>query len=107
MSKIPICPPSPTVFNIGQFLNEDVEEQGWDQQQWLLAYSHALQCMQEAADGRTWRTNWTWFTPQVSQLVDAFIDGTQVQVVEAEVVLCWSELLQDVPHQRDKGSFWR
>ena len=45
------------------------------------------------------------FTPQVSQLVHAFIDGTQAELVEAEVILCWNEPPQEVPHQRDEGIF--
>ena len=105
VSKTPICPPSLTVLNIGQFLDEDTEEKGWDQQQWLLAYAHALQHMGEAADGRNWRPNRVRFTPQVSQLVNAFIDGTQVELVEAEVILCWNEPQQEAPHQRDEGIF--
>ena len=79
MSKTPICPPSLTVLNIGQFLDEDVEEKRWDPLQWLLAYACALQCIGKAAKWRTWRPNGVWFPPQVSQLVDTFIDGTQAQ----------------------------
>ena len=105
VSKTPICLPSPTVLNIGQFLDEDTEEKGWDQQQWLLAYAHALQHVGEAADGRTWRPNRVRFTPQVSQLVNAFIDGTRLELVEAEVILCWNEPPQKVPCQRDEGVF--
>ena len=105
VSKTPICLPSPTVLNIGQFLDEDAEEKGWDQQQWLLAYAHTLQRMGETADGRTWRPNGVQFTPQVSQLVDAFIDRTWVELVEAEAILCWNELPWEVPCQRDEGIF--
>ena len=105
MSKTPICLPSLTVLNTGQFLNEDVEEQGWDQPQWLLAYAHALQHIGEVADGRTWRPNGKQFIPQISQLLDAFVDETWAKLVEAEVVLCWNEPPQEVPHQRDEGTF--
>ena len=45
------------------------------------------------------------FTPQVSQLVDAFIDGTWMELVEAEVILYWNEPLWEVLHQRDEGIF--
>ena len=55
VSKTPICLPSLTVLNIGQFLDEDMEEKGWDQPQWLWACT--LQHIGEAADGRTWRPN--------------------------------------------------
>ena len=105
VSKIPICPPFLIVLNIGQFLDEDMEEKGWDQQQWLLAYACALQHVGEAANRRTWRPNRVWFTPQVSQLVDAFIDGTWAELVEAKVILSWNELPWEVPCQRDEGVF--
>ena len=82
-----------------------MEEQGWDQMQWLLAYAHALQCVGEAVDGRTWRPNRKWFTPQISQLVGTFIDETQAGLVQAKVALCWNELPQEVPRQRDEGAF--
>ena len=37
--------------------------------------------------------------------MDAFIDETQAELVEAEVVLCWNEPLHKVLHQRDEGIF--
>ena len=57
------------------------------------------------ADGRTWRPNRVWFTPQISQLVNAFTDETRAELVEAEVVLCWNEQPWKVHHQRDEGIF--
>ena len=105
VSKTPICLPFPTVLNIGQFMDKDAEEKGWDQQQWLLAYAHTLQHMGETANGRTWRPNGVQFTPQVSQLVDAFIDRTWAKFMEAKVILCWNELPWEVPCQRDEGVF--
>ena len=105
VSKTPVCLPFLSVLNIGQFLDEDVEEQGWDQPQWLLAYAHALQCIGEVADGRTWRPNGKQFTPQIFQLVDTLIDETQAELVEAEVALCWNEPPWEVPCQRDEGAF--
>ena len=105
VSKTSICLPSMTVLNIGQFLDEDMDERGWDQLQCLLAYAHALQHVGEVADGRTWRPNRVQFTTQISQLVDAFIDETQAYLVEAKVVLCWNEPTWKVPCQRDEGIF--
>ena len=105
VSKTPICLPSPTVFNIGQFLDEGTEKQGWDQLQWLLIYTCALQHIGEVVDGRIWKPNGVWFTLQISQLVDAFINKTQAELVEAEVALCWNELPREVPLQRDEGTF--
>ena len=59
VSKTPICLPSPSILNIGQFLNEDTEngDTGWDQLQWLVAYAHTLQHIGETVDGRIWRPN--------------------------------------------------
>ena len=105
VSKTPVCPPSPTFLNIGPFLDEDTEEQGWDQLQWLLAYACALQCVGEVVDGRTWKPNGKQFSPQISQLVDTFTDETQAELVEAEVALCWNELPWKVLYQRDEGAF--
>ena len=31
VSESPICPPTPTVLNIGQFINEDSTGHGWSQ----------------------------------------------------------------------------
>ena len=42
-------------------------------------YAPTLQCIGEVVDGRTWRPNGVLFTPQVSQLVDVFIDETQAE----------------------------
>ena len=33
------CPPTPTILNIGQFLCEKLSSNGWNEQQWLEAYS--------------------------------------------------------------------
>ena len=57
------------------------------------------------ADGRTWRPDGKRFTPEISQLVHAFIDETQAELVEVEVALCSNELPQEVPHQRNEGPF--
>ena len=105
VSKTPVCWPSLTVLNIGQFLDGDAGEQGWDQPQWLLAYAHALQHIGEVADRRTWSPDGKRFTPEISQLVHAFTDETWPELVEAEVALCWNEPPQEVPCQMDEGPF--
>ena len=101
----PVCPPAPTVLNIGQFLNEDSTGHGWIQQEWLLAYACALQQMGEATYGRMWRPNGKRFTPQISMLVDAFLEVDGAKVVKADVACCWSKLPPTVPWQRDEGTF--
>ena len=74
-------------------------------QQWLLAYTHALQHVGEAANGRTWRQNGRHFTPRISILIDAFLEVTNAEVMEADVMHCWSEPLKTIPLQRDEGAF--
>ena len=69
-----------------------------------VAYANAFQCMGEAADGRTWRPNGKCFTQQISILVDAFLEVTNMEAVEAGVACCWSEPPQTVP-QQDEVAF--
>ena len=56
-------------------------------------------------EGRCWRPEGENVTPKVSLLVKAFISMTGAQDVEGCAVDCWSEPLEDVPHQRDKGTY--
>ena len=91
------------VLNIGQFLNECPKE--GDCTPWLLAYACALQCMDEATDRRMWQPSGVCFTPQISLLVDVFIQETGVELVEADIASCWGQLLEKVPHQKDEGPF--
>ena len=100
MSESPVCPPTPTVLNIGQFLNEDLTGHGWSQQKWLLAYACMLQHMGKATDWRTWRPNRKCFTPQISMLVYAFLEATGAEMVEADVAHCWGQLPQTIPGRK-------
>ena len=52
VSPSPICPPAPTVMNIGQFLEEDTTGCRWSMQQWLEAYAHGLSAHQGSC---TWQ----------------------------------------------------
>ena len=105
VSESPICPPKPTILNIRQFLDEDLTGHGWSQQQWLLAYAHMLQSVGEATDRRTWRPNGKHFTSEISILVDAFLEVTNMEVVEADVTCCWSEPPQTILQRKDGGTF--
>ena len=100
-----ICLPAPTVMNIGQFLNADTTGHRLSMQQWLKAYANGLQCIGEAAEGRSWRPVSESFTPKVSPLVEVFIGMTGVQDVEDCTVDCWSEPPGDVLCQRDEGTY--
>ena len=92
VSTPPICPPAPMVMNIGQFLDEDITGYRWSVQ-WLEAYTHALQHVGEAVEGRRWRPKGEGFTPKVLPLVKAFIGMTGVWDAKNCAVSCWSEPL--------------
>ena len=49
-----VCPPIPMVLNIGQFLTDQEMERGLGELHWFVAYSHALQRVEEAAHRRKW-----------------------------------------------------
>ena len=74
-------------------------------QEWLLAYACTLQHVGEAAHRRSWHSNGDNCTPQVSLLVDAFLEETSVQLVEADIVDCWDASARDVLRQSDTGCF--
>ena len=103
VSNTPICPPAPTVLNRGQFLNECPKE--GDRMPWLLAYACMLKNMGEAADGRMWWPSGVCFIPQISLLVDVFIQETGAELVEADIASCWGQPLEEVPSQKDEGPF--
>ena len=72
---------------------------------WLLAYACTLQHMGEAADRRMWWPSGVHFTPQISLLVDVFIQETGVELVEADIASCWGQPLEEVPCQKDELPF--
>ena len=97
------CLPTPTMLNIGQFLDEEPEE--GDHMPWLLAYACTLQCMGEATEGRMWHPMGMHFTLQVSLLVDAFIEEMGVELTELRITSCWGQLAAEVPLQKQDGFF--
>ena len=104
VSTPPACLPTPTILNIGQFLDEDTTGCGWGVQQWLEAYTHALQCVEEAAEGRQWRLDGKGFAPKVLLLMEAFIGMTGARVAEDYAMSCWNDPPEDILHQRDEGT---
>ena len=91
------------MLNIGQFLDGCLKE--GDRTPFLLAYVFTLQHMGEATEGRMWYPSEMHFTPQISMLVDAFIEETGEELVELDIASCWSQLPEEVPRQKDKGPF--
>ena len=97
------CLPAPTMLNIGHFLDEELEE--GDHTPWLLAYAPALQHVGEATEGRTWCPMGMHITPQVSLLVDAFIEETGVALTELSIASCWGQPATEVLLQKQDGPF--
>ena len=103
VSTMPLCPPTPTMLNVGQFLEACLRE--GDCTPWLLAYTHALQHMGEAVEGRTWCPSGLHFTPQISLLVNAFVEETGTELIELDIASCWGQPLEEVLQQKDDGPF--
>ena len=49
-----VCPPTPSVLNISQFLTDQEVEVGVGEPHWFVAYSRMLQRVGEAACRRKW-----------------------------------------------------
>ena len=103
VSTMPLCPPAPTMLNIGQFLKGHPEEGGHTC--WLLANAWTMQHMDEASEGRTWHSSGVHFTLQISLLVEAFIKETGTELIELDITSCCGQLQEEVLHQKDEGPF--
>ena len=86
-----ICLPALNILNIGQFLDKDIEKCGWDVQDWLEEYTHTLQWVTEAAEGRCWTPMEEDFAPKVSLLAEAFTDVLNVEIPPSSAVSCWDD----------------
>ena len=100
VSTTPLCPPA-LMLNIGQFLKGCPRE--GDCTPWLLAYTHTLQHVGEATEGRMWHPSGVHFTPQISPLVNAFIEETGAELIVLNITACWGQMPEEVLHQKDKG----
>ena len=63
--------------------------------------------MGEATDRRTWWPSGVHFTQQISLLVDVFIQETGAELVEADIVSCWGQPLEEVLCQKNEGPFMK
>ena len=82
------CPPTSTVLNIGQFKEEMAG--GVGEPHWFVAYSHALQRVDEAA--RRWKWEWPMretLQVKVFLLVCTFWEETGMDLTMACIKLCW------------------
>ena len=48
---------------------------------------------------------WGGFTPQISLLVDVFVQETGAELVKADITSCYGQPLEEVPCQKDEGPF--
>ena len=99
-STMPLCPPAPTMLNIGQFL-EGCPREG-DHTPWLLDYTCALQHVGDATEGRMWHLSGVCFNLQTSPLVDAFVEETGEELRELDITACWGQPLKEALYQKDE-----
>ena len=99
-----ICPPTPTILNIGQFMMRDEVQGEVDNLLWYEVYSHALQRVGEAVHG--WQ--WQWLKGKarevaVSPIARAFWEETGIEPTTSCTRLCWKLLLRAV-FRRERGA---
>ena len=73
-----------------QFLDE-VPDHEHTEEEWLLAYVKALQCVAEASRGCEWLNIYQHPMVHTADLVEAFMMATEVRHEARDVVLCWGE----------------
>ena len=100
-----ICPPTPTILNIGQFMTQDEVQGEVDNLLWFEVYSHALQRVGEAICDRRWQ--WPEGKAQevaVSPIVRAFWEETGVEPAATCTRLCWELQPRAVFRRRERGA---
>ena len=98
-----MCPPAPSVLNIGQFITDEEAAVGVGEPHWFVAYSHALQRVGKVASRRKWESRRESLEIKASLLVWAFWHETDVDMTMASVKLCWEPAPRALYHQRDNG----
>ena len=100
-----ICPPTPTVLNIGQFMTRDKVQGEVDNSLWFEVYSHTLQRVREAIRS----CQWQWLKGKVqevavSPLVRVFWEETGVEPTTSCTRLCWELQPRSVFRRRERGA---
>ena len=98
-----MCPPTPSVLNIGQFLTDQEVKGGVREPHWFVAYSCTLQRVGEAAHRRKWDAQREDLEIKASLLVHAFWHETDVDLMMVSVKYCWEPTPRTLHHQRDNG----
>ena len=52
-----------------------------------------------------WCPSGVCFTPQISLLVDAFVEETRAELIELDLTSCWGQQLEEALQQKDDGPF--
>ena len=88
-----ICPPTPTVLNIGQFMTWDEVQGDMDNSLWFEAYSRTLQLVREAVHG------WQWQWPK-GKVWEVAVSGFAASCTR----LCWELPSRGVFRRRERGA---
>ena len=100
-----ICPPTPTVLNIGQFMMQNEVQGEVDNSLWFEVYFCALQRVREAVCSQRWQ--WPKGKVQevaVSPLVRVFWEETSVEPTASCMKLCWELQPRSVFRRRERGT---
>ena len=84
-----MCPPTPSILNIGQFITDEEVAGGMGEPHWFMAYSRVLQWVGKAAHRRKWESKREALEIKASLLVHAFWHETDVDLTMASVKLWW------------------
>ena len=98
-----MCPPTPSVLNIGQFLTDEEVEVGMGEPHWLMAYSRTLQQVGKVACRRKWEVRREALEIKASSLVGAFWCKTDIDLMMVSVKHCWELALRTLHHQRENS----
>ena len=98
-----MCPPTPSVLNMGQFLTDEEAEGGMGEPHWFMAYSCMLQRVGEAASGRKWEAWREALEIKASPLVHTFWCEIDVDLAMVSIKHCWEPVLRTLHHQRENG----
>ena len=95
-----VCPPTPSVLNIGQFLTDQEVEGGMGEPHWFVAYSHVLQRVGEATCRRKWDMRQEALEIKASPLVCAFWCETDIDLTMVGIKCCWEPTPRTLHHKR-------
>ena len=81
-----MCPPAPSVLNVGQFLTDEEVEGAW-----------------EVAHRRKWEARREALEIKASPLVQAFWHKTDIDLMMVSIKCCWEPAPRTLHHQKENG----